>query len=229
MALATPLRFLCHGRRTLRLASRFGWLPGARYTNLRDIRGFDRIGMIDVEWGSAYSFGKHLEAVRSVRPIITIAQDLEHRKNLSRVLDQARQLGLWASRVVVVPKDMRLTTDLLYLIPEEFLLGYSVPTRYGSTSIPIASFGRRPVHLLGGRPDVQFKLSARLNVFSLDGNRFTLDAAFGDYFNGDHFVPHPRGGYYECIRSSLKAINKMWRGNARFGTTNCGLRKTGRY
>lgn len=226
--MTTPLRFLCHGKHTLRLASRYGWLPGARYTNLRDVRGFDRVGMIDVQWGPEYSFRKHLEAVRSVRPIVTIAQDLENRGNLRRILDQAQQLSLWASKVVIVPKDPRIAADLVDVVPEQFLLGYSVPTRYGSTCVPVAAFGTRPVHLLGGRPDVQFKLSVHLNVFSLDGNRFTLDAAFGDYFNGHHFVPHPRGGYYECIRSSLKAINELWSGNGRSGAADCDVRKTRR-
>ena len=54
---------------------------------------------------------------------------------------------------------------------------------------------RRPVHLLGGRPDVQRRLAELMPVFSIDTNRFTLDAAFGDYFDGEMFRPHPIGGY----------------------------------
>jgi len=205
-----PFRVLCHGRPTLKIAVRYGWLPGARYTNLRDIRGFDRVGMIDIEWKD-YDFKRHLQAVRDTRPLLTIARDIEAKRNLAKVLDQAAELLLWSSKVVLVPKDPKLAENLLELIPSRFLLGYSVPTRYGSTSIAVGAFGKRPVHLLGGRPDVQFKLSQLLNVFSLDGNRFTLDAGYGDYFNGHHFIPHPTGGYYECIRSSLTQINRLWR------------------
>lgn len=204
-----PLRVLCHGRPTLKIAVRYGWLPGARYTNLRDIRGFDAVGLIDIAWWD-YDYRRHLDAVRQVRPVLTIAQDVQHRRDLARILDQAWELSQWAKYVVIVPKDLSLKYGLRDLVPRRFILGYSVPTRYGSTRIPLTAFGRRRVHLLGGRPDVQRRLGDVLNVFSLDGNRFTLDAAYGDFFDGQGFRPHKRGGFYECIRSSLRSINRVW-------------------
>ena len=212
-----PIRVLCHGKPTLRIAVRYGWLPGARYTNLRDIRGFAEIGLIDVDWRE-YDFRKHLDAVRTTRPLLTIARDVEDIKNLTEILDQAHELSLWCKHVVIVPKDQRFQDSLALLVPRKFILGYSVPTRYGATQVPIEAFGRRRVHLLGGRPDVQYRLAQRLNVFSLDGNRFTFDAAYGDYFNGHHFVKHPGGGYLRCLRDSLKAINTLWEGST------CGSR-----
>lgn len=48
-------------------------------------------------------------------------------------------------------------------------------------------------------------------IVSLDCNRFTLDAALDDYFDGDKFRPHPAGGYEPCIRDSLKHINSIWK------------------
>jgi catechol 2,3-dioxygenase-like lactoylglutathione lyase family enzyme len=71
---------------------------------------------------------------------------------------------------------------------------------------------KRPVHLLGGRPDVQRRLAELMPVVSMDCNRFTLDAAYGDYFDGETFRPHPVGGYDRCLRDSIKNINKLWRG-----------------
>jgi hypothetical protein len=50
-----------------------------------------------------------------------------------------------------------------------------------------------------------------MDVVSFDCNRFTLDAQFGDYFDGRAFRPHPRGGYEACIRASIRNINKLWR------------------
>lgn len=211
-----PFRFVCHGRPTLKIAIRFGWLPGARYTNLRDIRGFDRIGLIDVDWRK-YDFKKHLEAVKTTLPVVTIARDLERIEELNRTLDQASELALWSKYVVVVPKDIRFALEM-NRIPGTFIIGYSVPTRYGGTSIPVSSFLGRAIHLLGGRPDVQHQLSRVLKVFSFDGNRFTVDAAYGDYFDGRRFIPHRRGGYYECIRSSLRGINRLWSDNRRRST-----------
>jgi hypothetical protein len=207
--LGTPLKVMCHGRKALRIAVKQGWLPGARYTNLRDIPEFDKIGLIDIDWQS-YNFSQHLAAVKSTRPILTIAKDIEHWRELPIVLDQAYELNRWASKVVIVPKDPKLGPKLLELIPQQFLLGYSVPTKYGETRIALRHFRGRLVHLLGGRPDTQHALSLELNVHSFDGNRFTLDALYGDYFDGVKFRPHPRGGYYECIRASLRSINKLW-------------------
>ena len=129
-------------------------------------------------------------------------------------MDEAFELAEHAVHVLIVPKDPKLEHDLEDLIPREFLLGYSVPTRYGGTKIPPTAFSR-PVHLLGGRPDVQRQLANSLSVVSLDCNRFTLDAAFGDYFDGLKFRPHPVGGYYRCITDSIKNINKLWKSYGR--------------
>jgi len=207
---SSPVRVMCHGRKTLRIAVKYGWLPGARYTNLRDIAGFPSVGLIDVDWRS-YDFKQHLHAVKETRPILTVAKDIEHEFEFERILDQAENLSRWASAVVVVPKFPDFGPSFLRRIPKKFLLGYSVPTRYGGTRIPLKHFVGRPIHLLGGRPDVQFKLSRILHVYSVDGNRITLDATYGDYFDGQAFRPHPSGGYYRCIRASLVAINKLWR------------------
>ena len=96
------------------------------------------------------------------------------------------------------------------LIPAQYVLGYSVPSKYGKTEIPPENFGQREVHLLGGRPDVQRELAKKMNVISLDCNRFTLDAGYGDYFVGDKFIPHKQGGYENCLTDSIININKIW-------------------
>jgi hypothetical protein len=102
-----------------------------------------------------------------------------------------------------------LDDELEVVIPKEFILGYSVPTKYGMTSICPNRF-KRPVHLLGGRPDIQRKLAEIMNVFSFDCNRFTLDAGYGDYFDGETFRPHPVGGYERCVADSITNINSLW-------------------
>jgi hypothetical protein len=191
------------------LAQRHGWLPGARYTNLRDVRNFPRVGFLDINWQD-YSFSRHLEAAKATRPLLTVAQDVFKIGALSRILDQAEELLEYADRVLIVPKDTALAHRIEDLVPPKFDFGYSVPTRYGGTPIPPNKF-RRAVHLLGGRPDVQRALANRMNVVSIDCNRFTLDAAFGDHFDGQTFRPHPEGGYDKCITSSLKNINRLWK------------------
>lgn len=85
-----------------------------------------------------------------------------------------------------------------------------MPSKYGGTELsPYEFIG--DVHLLGGRPDKQRLLGNKMKVYSFDCNRFTLDASFGDYFVGDKFVPHPIGGYDNCIKDSIKQINLIWK------------------
>lgn len=201
-------RYVTHSHRVASIAARHGWMPGARYTNLRDARRFDRLGFLDIDWRN-YDFRRHLEAAKFTRPVLTVARDIENIAHLERTLDEARTLLLFADAVIVVPKDPRLGDAIDQLIPTEFALGYSVPTRYGGTTLPLGAFSR-PVHLLGGRPDVQRRLALTLPVVSIDCNRFTLDAAYGDYFDGKIFRPHPTGGYDQCIDSSIRNINRLW-------------------
>lgn len=204
-------KFVTHSKRVLRIAVRHGWMPGARYTNLRDIREFPAVGFIDIDWKN-YDFHRHLEAVKATRPLFTVARDVEHHSQLKQVLRQADHLAKYARHVIVVPKDRRLVRSFRSIVASSFVLGFSVPTKYGHTPIPPESFDGWPVHLLGGRPDRQRALARVLNVVSVDCNRFTLDAAYGDYFDGMTFRPHPTGGYDRCVADSLRNINGLWRG-----------------
>ncbi len=203
-----PLRFATHSKRVQKLAQQHGWLPSARYTNLRDVQSFETVFFIDIDFKN-YSFEKHFKAVKEYRPHITVARDVFNIDELEAILIEAETLNQYAEKVIIVPKDVRFSGQINKLIPEKFLLGYSVPTKYGGTELSPKEF-TRPTHLLGGRPDVQRKLADIINVYSFDCNRFTLDAGFGDYFIGDRFVPHPKGGYDNCINDSIININRLW-------------------
>lgn len=169
---------------------------------------FEGQGFLDIDWKN-YDFVRHLDAAAEKRPRITIARDIECIFQMDSILKEAERLSEFSTHVALVPKDPLLNGRLTELIPHNYILGYSVPTKYGGTEVSIESFDR-PVHLLGGRPDVQRRLGAILDVFSLDCNRFTLDARFGDYFDGCKFKPHPEGGYMNCLRDSIININKLW-------------------
>jgi Family of unknown function (DUF6610) len=200
--------FISFGKKVMSVAKRYGWLPAARYDDLSRVRGFDRVGFLDIDW-QKYNFQRHLIAVKATNPFMTVARDIEDARSLDSVLDQAAELSLYCAHVVVVPKDLKLEKEMNRRIPSHYVLGYSVPTRYGGTAIPPCSFNR-PVHLLGGRPDVQRRLASRMPVVSLDCNRFTLDAIYGDYFDGEIFRPHPIGGFQKCIKDSIQNINRLW-------------------
>ncbi len=206
-----PKKIITHSKRAINFARERGWHHGARYTNLRDVRHLaeEQLTFLDIDWKN-YSFDRHRSAAEATRPHMTVARDVEDIMDLSAILHEADELALHADIVLIVPKDRQLTGRISELIPLRFLLGYSVPTRYGGTTIPLSSFDR-PVHLLGGRPDTQRQLSERLDVYSIDCNRFTLDARFGDFFDGETFRPHPVGGYDRCLIDSIDNINHIWK------------------
>jgi hypothetical protein len=205
------LKFVSHSKLAVSIAIEQGWNPGARYTNLRDIKTFQFKSkcFLDIDWKN-YSFKKHLDCAEITKPKLTIARDVESIFQLDEILKEAEQLQKHSSLVAIVPKDPYMAGRLEELIPDNYILAYSIPTRYGGTSIPTSSF-KRPVHLLGGRPDVQRKVAQEMNVISLDCNRFTYDAKFGDYFDGETFRSHPQGGYKKCLVDSIKNINLLWK------------------
>lgn len=204
------LKFVSHSKTAIDIAQKYGWYPGARYTNLRDIKHtkFKRIGFLDINWKN-YDFQLHLDAAAALLPKLTIARDVESILSLDSILKEAELLSKHAQYVAIVPKDIKMSGKLEKLIPGDFILAYSVPTKYGGTQIPIENF-KRPVHLLGGRPEIQRQLANVMNVISIDCNRFTLDAKYGDYFDGEIFRPHPTGGYRKCLCDSIKNINLLW-------------------
>ncbi len=204
------IKIVNHSRKTLEIALQHGWEVGARYTNLRDIKTFKNIAFIDIDWKN-YNFEKHLNAVKLIRPKMTVARDIENINDFESIMKEAEILHKYCEDIIIVPKAKELINKL-HIIPDKYMLGYSVPSKYGKTDIPPEKFKNRRVHLLGGRPDVQRHLASIMNVVSADCNRFTLDAKFGDYFVGNKFIPHHIGGYENCLNASLVNINKIWEG-----------------
>ena len=70
------IKFVNHSATVLEIAVSHGWLPGARYTNLRDVRRFRKLGFLDVDW-KRYDFTRHLEVAAITRPLMTVARDIE--------------------------------------------------------------------------------------------------------------------------------------------------------
>lgn len=202
------IKIVNHSKTAIEVAIKHGWYVGARYTNLRDIKSFKNITFIDIDWKN-YNFEKHLEVIKKVKPLMTVARDIENISDLESILKEAKILSNYCKYVIIVPKAKELI-DQINLIPSKYILGYSVPSKYGKTEIPPKYFKNRKVHLLGGRPDVQRNLAKIMNVVSVDCNRFTLDAKYGDYFVGDKFIPHAKGGYVNCLNDSILNINKIW-------------------
>lgn len=166
------------------------------------------------------------------RPTMATVLDLEAKIQLPNVMSWAEEAAQYVQAVIIIPK----VSGIIPLIPERIggrpvVLGYSVPTKYGATSVPVWEFAGRPVHLLGGNPRKQFTCAQYLHVVSVDGNYANLKATkFCEWFDGRTWHQTKKDGElfgrdatYEAFRLSCKGIIKMWTpANNRLHTTGKG-------
>lgn len=110
------------------------------------------------------------------------------------------------------------------------VIGYSIPTKFGGTTVPIWELQGRLVHLLGGSPHRQMReyesMRAFCDVVSADGNMAQKMAVRHNRFwvsasrSVGHWLPTLRetnGGIdwgndapYEAFRRSCKNIAQAW-------------------
>jgi len=83
-----------------------------------------------------------------------------------------------AENVIVIPK-----YDCLDEIPGRYILGYSIPSRYAGTPLPIEIFRGRRIHLLGGswKRQRQIILSMKDDIQSLDNNNVWKKSVYGSF------------------------------------------------
>jgi len=158
----------------------------------------------------AYDHAVHLAAVKEYRPKYATVRDVMTKAQcesagiayypLEQILDWASELAQFASNVIVVPK-----YDCLDRIPEDRMLGYSVPTQYGGTPLPITAFRGRRVHLLGGNPEVQIQYYRAIpdSVVSLDNNQMHLRATFGNTWTPDGYIHLQSLPHMDAIETNL--------------------------
>lgn len=140
-----------------------------------------------------YNHQVHLAAVQELKPKYATVMDImtpiqcvkdgiEHH-SLPQILDWAYELDEYAENVIVIPK-----FDCLDQIPEQFVLGYSVPTSHGGTPLQPELFQGRRVHLLGGSWKKQLAYMAVLgdDVVSVDNNYVQhIAREFGSWITPD--------------------------------------------
>ena len=77
------------------------------------------------------------------------------------------------------------------------ILGFSVPTSFGGTTVPLVEFQGWQVHLLGGSPKAQYDHYERMTsigaeVTSADGNMISkMCIRYRRYWNGDEWIKMP--------------------------------------
>jgi hypothetical protein len=181
-----------------RIAQSFGWLIGAnssKYTKPWAARiPVEDVAFVDNEW-QGYDHDVHVRVVKHCEPKYATVRDyvtpeqarqanIEH-FTFDETMDMAKEVGAYTENVIIIPK-----VDVIDSIPEEYMLGFSVPTAYGGTPIPVERFRGRRVHLLGGSWTLQRHYMTKLgdSCVSIDANHHWKIAAYGQMVREDGTV-----------------------------------------
>lgn len=153
--------------------------------------GRHELQFIDNEFAD-YNHEIHVDFVKQYSPKYATVRDIMTESqcreagidfySLAQVLEFADELRQHTENVIVIPK-----YDCLDDIPADVVLGYSIPTSYGGTPLPIEAFQGRPVHLLGGSWTQQRNALEILgdDVISVDNNQVMLLSGVGSYYLAD--------------------------------------------
>lgn len=157
----------------------------------------------------------YMHALAMYRPEMATVLDLESPTQDNEVMSWAEQASQFTENVIIIPKYNGAVAKLPRSIKgKRVVLGYSVPTLYGGTTVPVEEFLGWPVHLLGGSPHQQLPLCRKLDVISLDCNFHLRMANVSCQFFS---FPMPEWNAKNTDWPTLKeADNVAWDGNGRF-------------
>lgn len=201
-------------RRFAEIAINAGFLYGAQMPRHVYFQPF----FCDQDWKKP-DRKKYMAALAKHRPYLASVLDWERDDQYGDVMKWAEEAAMYVSEVMVIPK----VCGTIDRIPEviggkRVRIGYSVPTKYGGSFVPLWEFGRRPIHLLGGSPNKQFELTYYLNVVSVDGNytqmmasrynEFWMDGSWHELNqNGIHYE---KDAIYEAFSRSCQNVMEAW-------------------
>lgn len=166
-----------------------------------------------------------MRALAEHRPEVATVLDWERDEQEGEVMSWAEEAAMHVRRAVVIIPKVSGTIDRIpaRVGGADTILGYSVPTGYGGTTVPVWEFGRRPVHLLGGSPHRQMDLARYLNVVSADGSMAQQQAMRGRFWSrrsgpkghwaqlADAGDARSEGAHLECFRLSCEFVMAVWR------------------
>jgi len=152
----------------MELATSLGWYAGVRsgtviYDAARPLY------LLDIDY-KAPDWTAHLAIARAEHPALAAIPDVMAVPDLPATLAMAEEMASHTDALLIIPK-----CRIIHSLPrgiggKPVVLGYSVPTGYGGTPLPVWEFRDWPVHLLGGTPRKQLDLARFMTVVSADGN-----------------------------------------------------------
>lgn len=177
------------------IALRSGWLYGFRSSDgpcgAARVWEKHRPVFIDNDYHD-YDHDHHVAQVAAWQPRYATTRDVLTKAQaekegitylpIGQILEQAAEVAeAGAENVIVIPK----TKQGFDKIPDEYMLGFSVPTSYGGTNLPPEAFKGRRVHLLGGSPKAQLQVWQQLRdeVVSIDSNYLLKTCQYASAFH----------------------------------------------
>lgn len=168
---------------------------------------------------------RYMAALAQYRPVMASVLDLERHDQIDEVLSWSEEAAQYCERVMIIPKAHGIIRRLPRRVgTADVILGYSVPTRHGGTAVWPEEFAGWPIHLLGGSPHMQMRLTARLRgVVSADGNMSNKMSHAGRFWSAEkgpkgHWrnlreigVDLPTDNNLEAFRRSCENIMTAWR------------------
>jgi hypothetical protein len=170
-----------------------------------EFSGRHKILFVDCDY-KKYNQKKHLDSVKEFRPKYATVRDIMSQDQCAKdgieyfsfeqIIDYAYELNEYAENVILIPK-----IDVINQIPDNFMLGFSIPTSHGGTTMPIEKFGNHKVHLLGGSWKAQLDYITRYDfIVSCDNNMLNKRAIYGQFV-------WPNGEIGDLMKLNLKPVN----------------------
>lgn len=125
---------------------------------------------------------RYIDWVSEYAPNMATVIDIEREEQIDEALDWGYRISKYVENVVLIPKVNGIIKNLPRKINgKKVVLGYSIPTTHGGTTVPIGEFSEWDIHLLGGNPKKQIDMYDTMrqiggNVTSLDCNYISMKA-----------------------------------------------------
>lgn len=144
---------------------------------------------VDQDWKKP-NRALYMAYLKSFRPSLATVLDIDTEEKFFEAMDWAKEASHYVTdSVIVIPKVSGIIDKIPHQINgKKVRLGYSVKSSYGETTVPIAEFGDREVHLLGGSIESQLKLRKELNVASADTTIASKLARYMMFFDGFSWI-----------------------------------------
>ena len=153
----------------------------------------------------------YMMGLKEHRPTMATVLDWEKKEQLPEVLSWAEEAATYVDIVVIIPKVRGGIEKIPRTIAGATVrLGYSVPTKYGGTELPLHEFDGWAVHLLGGSPHKQMELAGHLDVHSADGNMASLMATRYCQFWINGTAKYARNRWWPTIKEANNG--ELWIG-----------------